>query len=61
MTKRIEIRINKPIRGYPVGHRIRILVDKNGVPMDRYWRDRFKDAPIDRCIEIVKRKKSKGD
>lgn len=47
------IQINKPVRGYQVGHRLKIKTDKNGVPLERYWRDRFKDAPIDGCIEII--------
>ena len=29
---------------------------KNGVPVNREWRNRFKDAEIDNCIEIVKSK-----
>ena len=59
--KRIEIRINKPIRNYPVGYKVRIMTDDKGIPLDRYWRDRFKDAPIDGCVSIVKKKKNKGD
>lgn len=27
---------------------------KNGVPVNREWRNRFKDAAKDSCIEIVK-------
>ena len=32
---------------------------KNGVPVNREWRNRFKDAKIDKCIEIVKSKPTK--
>ena len=32
---------------------------KNGVPVSREWRNRFRDAAIDDCIEIVKSKPKK--
>lgn len=32
---------------------------KGGVPVSREWRNRFKDAEIDNCIEIVKPKQKK--
>lgn len=32
---------------------------RNGVPVNREWRNRFKDAEFDNCIEIVKQKSSK--
>lgn len=57
--KKIAITINKPIRGYLIGSVVKIKVDENGIPLDRYWRDRLKDAPIDGCISIIKKKKSK--
>lgn len=59
--KRIKIKLLKPLRGHLVGTIKTIHVDENGIPLERYWRDRLKDAPIDGCIEIVKKKKSKGD
>lgn len=59
--KKIAIQINKPLRAYPIGTIIQIKTDKNGTPLERYWRDRLKDANIDGCIKIVKKKKSKGD
>lgn len=50
----MKILINKPLRGYPVGHQLKIKTDKNGIPLERYWRDRIKDASIDGCITIIK-------
>ena len=47
------IRINTILRGYIAGTMIPIAVDAEGTPMDRYWRDRFKDAKRDRCVEFV--------
>ena len=32
---------------------------KSGVPVNREWRNRFKDAEKDKCIEIVKSKPTK--
>lgn len=26
----------------------------NGIPVDKYWRDRIKDSKIDGCVSIVK-------
>lgn len=31
---------------------------KNGVPINREWRNRFKDAPIDGCITISENTKA---
>lgn len=50
----MKIRIIKPLRGFPAGYKLKIKTDKYGVPLDRYWRDRFKDAPVDGCIEVIK-------
>lgn len=50
----MKIKINKAIRGYQPGAIIKIKTDRHGVPLERYWRDRMKDAPIDGCIEIIK-------
>jgi hypothetical protein len=48
-----EIKINKAVGGYNVGDIVKVAVDKAGTPIKRYWRDRFKDANIDNCVEVV--------
>lgn len=53
-NKKVSIVIKKPVRGFPEGTAIKVRVDKNGIPLERYWRDRFKDSKIDFCLEIVK-------
>lgn len=58
-NKKIEIELKTSLRKYPAGMRLKILVDKNGTPFERYWRDRFKDAKIDGCVAIVETKKKK--
>lgn len=65
-NKAIKIRLNTPLRGLPEGIEMNIKTDKEGTPLEKYWRDRMKDAPIDNCIEVVKTKvkaktKSKED
>lgn len=57
MSKK-SIKLNAPLRGHPSGAVIRIEVDKEGTPLERYWRDRFKDAKIDNCVEWVGKKAS---
>lgn len=34
-----------------------IDVCKDGVPLDRYWRNRLRDAAKDNCIKVVTPKK----
>ena len=52
--KTIKIKINTPIRDYPVGFEVTVETDSNGTPLDKYWRRRLKDAEIDNCVEVVK-------
>jgi len=35
---------------------VTIKTDKNGLPLDKFWRDRLKDSQLDNCVEIVKTK-----
>ena len=51
-----SIKLNAPLRGYAAGTVLPIEVDKEGTPLDRYWRDRFKDAKIDNCVEFASKK-----
>lgn len=30
------------------------IEDNAGIPVDRFWRNRLKDAKIDNCVEVVK-------
>ena len=32
---------------------------KNGIPVERYWRNRFRDAKIDKCISLPAEKSTK--
>lgn len=59
-TKKITLQLNTPLRGNPAGLKVKIETDKDGIPLDRYWRDRLKDAPKDGCITVVSSKQNKG-
>lgn len=50
------LQLNAPLRGLPVGAKVPIKVDKDGTPVDRYWRDRLKEATKDKCVEFVGKK-----
>ena len=55
--KVIQIKINKPLRNYPPGAIARVPVDDVGVPLEKFWRDRLRDAKIDSCVEVVEEKR----
>lgn len=42
---------------------VSVKTDSRGVPLDKFWRNRLKDAELDNCVEIVKPSatKKKGD
>lgn len=54
MSKKVQYVVNKPVHGYKVGQKVTIDVDDNGVPIDRLWRRRVRDAKIDDCVALVK-------
>ena len=56
----MRIKVLKDLPGHNAGRSIEIR-DDNGIPVDKFWRDRLKDAKIDKCVEIVKPTKKKGD
>lgn len=61
-----SLQINKNVGGKVPGDVIQIKVDKEGTPIDRYWRDRVKDSSIDNCvefqdIEVQKKKKNNSN
>ena len=29
------------------------IEDSNGIPVERFWRNRLKDAEIDNCCEVI--------
>lgn len=57
MMKLLKIKLNVPLNGFLAGREIEIKVDKNKIPLDRFWRARLEDSKSDNCIEIVKETK----
>lgn len=58
-----KLKLNTALRGYSAGAQVNVRVDKKGIPLDPYWRDRLKDSRIDNCVEIlpkIKKKKEEG-
>jgi hypothetical protein len=39
---------------------VTIQTDNNGVPLEKFWRNRLKDAEIDNCVEVVKSSRRKS-
>ena len=60
--KRIELLINKPLRGYKQGATVLIDVyDNSNLPKDVYWQARLKDAEVDNCVSIINKKHIKSE
>lgn len=55
----MKLKLNQPLKGYEVGREIIVQTDSNGVPLEKFWRRRLKDAKIDNCVEVVKASKLK--
>jgi hypothetical protein len=52
----MKLKINN-VPGY--SGTVSVQVDQNGVPLERFWRKRLKDAVTDKCVEVVTRKPKK--
>lgn len=51
--KIIKLKIIKNIPGYAAGTTASIQTDGNGIPINKFWRDRVEDAKTDNCVEIL--------
>lgn len=56
----IVIEVLKDLPGYPAGKEVPVDVDDRGIPMSRYWRARLKDAELDDCCKIQKKRTKKA-
>ncbi len=48
--------VNKTVHGVRAGTKMTLRVDKDGVPLEKQWRRRLRDAKIDNCISLVEEK-----
>lgn len=49
----IENRSDVALGPLAPGAQMKIVVDRDGVPIDRYWRNRVRDAVSDGCVGFV--------
>lgn len=49
------------VKGYKPGDVVTVQTDGDGIPLDKFWRRRLKDAKIDNCVEAVKTAKPKKE
>lgn len=59
MSKTLRLRINKTVGVYQPGQEVDVEIDKVGIPLEKFWRDRLKDSKFDDCVSIVKKVKQK--
>ncbi len=52
-----KIKLNYDMKGHKKDTVLLVKVDKEGVPVDRYWRDRIKESAKDNCVSWVDEKK----
>ena len=59
MSKKIQVTINNEAlakaNGVKKGGSVTVEM-RDGVPVERYWRNRFKDAEIDSCVSLPSNK-----
>lgn len=61
MITKVKVTINNAALAEALGKKAGDKVDvecKNGIPVDRYWRGRFKDSELDGSITIPAPKKT---
>lgn len=49
----LENKSDVTLGGIAPGGKVRVKVDRDGTPLDRYWRNRLRDAEIDGCVARV--------
>jgi len=52
MSDTITVRVHR-ISGYEPGQEVEIEVDRDGTPLEKFWRRRLSDAKRDECCEVV--------
>jgi len=49
----MKIKLNTNLGEFKKGLVLNIKVDKDNIPIDKYWRARLKDSQKDNCIEVL--------
>ena len=55
----LKLKLNQSMAGYEAGREVTIQTDRSGVPLEKFWRRRLKDAETDNCVEVIKAKAPK--
>ena len=55
----LKLKLNSEMHGFPVGHVVSVQTDEHGVPLEKFWRRRLRDAVTDNCVEVVEPLKPK--
>ena len=53
-----QLKLNTNLAGHAKNAIIKIKVDKEGTPIERFWRNRVNDSKKDSCVEFVESAKS---
>jgi len=56
----MKLKLNQPMAGYEAGRTVTVQTDASGVPLEKFWRRRLRDAKIDNCVEVVKASRRKA-
>jgi len=56
----IYVKLKTVIKKHPSGQVLRLPTDDTGVVLDQFWRRRVKDSDTDGCLEVLKKKPTKG-
>jgi hypothetical protein len=59
--KTIKVKLNVRLGGYEEGAIVTLQTDGAGVPIEKFWRRRLRDAETDNCMEAVKSSKPKKE
>ena len=57
----MKIKLNKDLGGFKQGNTLTLNTNKNGVPLNQYWRRRLEEAKIDSAIEILDNNKTSSN
>lgn len=52
MSDTITIQVHRVV-GFKAGQEVEVVVDREGTPLDRFWRRRLRDAKRDQCCEVI--------
>lgn len=50
----LTVKVMKPLLNKKPGEILNLELDRDGVVVDRYWRERLEDSRIDGCLEVQK-------